>query len=157
MPLENIISISDLVALRERLSGRIIVLATGCFDILHVGHLHFLRESCAQGEVLVIGINSDRSIKMIKGINRPIIAQEKRAEMVAALRYVSYVFIYDDTVADDCIRRLRPDVFVLGEESVETYPSEPATAKQVGARIYVVARVPSASTTSITADIRKQF
>lgn len=156
MPLENIISVSDLVTLRERLSGQTIVLATGCFDILHVGHLYFLRDASMQGDVLVVGVNSDRAVKMIKGLHRPIIEQDQRAELIAAIRCVDYVFIYDDMVADDYIIRLKPDVFAIGEENVRAYPSESAAARQVGTRVHVVTRIPSASTTSIVTNMQKK-
>lgn len=154
MTSDNIIPVSDLAALRKRLSEKVIVLATGCFDILHVGHLHFLRDASKQGDFLIVGVNSDRSIKLIKGPERPIICQDERAELVAAFRCVDYVFVYDDIVADDCILRLRPNVFAIGEESVKIYPSEPAIANQIGAKVHVVIRIQSASTSSILATFR---
>lgn len=157
MPPENIISVSDLVLLRERLSGQIIVLATGCFDILHVGHVYFLRDASMQGDVLVVGVNSDRAVRSIKGLERPVVEQDERAELIAAFRCVDYVFIYDDIVADDYIIRLKPDVFAIGEESVKGYPSESTTAKEIGARVHVVTRIPTSSTTSILTDIQRKL
>lgn len=157
MPSANIISVPDLVAMRDRLAKRTIVLATGCFDILHIGHLHFLRDAASQGDVLVAGVNSDRSIKMIKGHHRPIVGEDERAELVAAIRHVNYVFIHDDIVADNYIFSLKPDVFATGDESVKAYPSESAAAKRVGAKVYIVTRTPSESTTSIVASIRNSI
>lgn len=151
---ENVISIADLPALRERLQGRTIVLATGCFDILHSGHLYFLEDASRQGDVLIVGINSDRAVKVLKGVHRPIVSEGERVNLISAFRCVDYTFIYDDIVADDYIVSLKPDVFAIGEESVGSYPSEPASAKQVGARLHVVTRIPSASTTSIVANIQ---
>lgn len=153
MSTDIVIPVSELGGLRERLARHTIVLATGCFDILHVGHLYFLESAAAQGDVLVVGVNSDRSIKMMKGHDRPIVGQDERAELVSALRYVDYVFIHDSIVADDYIHSLKPDVFVVGEQSVQTYPSESAAAEQIGARVHIVMRKPSLSTTSIMADI----
>ena len=157
MPSGNIISVSDLVTLRERLLGQTIVLATGCFDILHVGHLYFLRDASTQGDVLIVGVNSDRAVKLIKGFGRPIVKQDERAELIAAFRCVDYVFIYDDTVVDDYIIRLKPDIFAIGEESITAYPSESAAAKLVGAKVHSVARIQSASTTSIVKNIRSNM
>lgn len=149
VPEENVIAVSDLSTLRERILGQEIVLATGCFDIVHVGHLFFLREAWAQADVLVVGLNSDRAVKVIKGADRPVVGQDDRVQLVAAFRYVDYVFIFDDVVANDCILKLRPDVFAIGEESLTAYPSEATAAIQVGARVHVIHRVPSLSTTSI--------
>lgn len=155
MSVENLIAASDLDVLRESLSGRSIVLATGCFDILHVGHVYFLKEARAQGDVLVVGINSDRAVKLIKGPKRPFVGQNDRATILAAFRDVDYVFIFDDTVADNSIARLKPDVFVIGEESMKAYPSESTAAEAIGARVYPISRSPAPSTTSIVTNIKQ--
>jgi rfaE bifunctional protein nucleotidyltransferase chain/domain len=156
MAQSNIISVSDLTELRERLVRQVVVLGTGCFDIWHVGHLYYLRDARSQGDFLVVGVNSDRSIKTLKGPNRPIIGQDERVELVAAIRYVDYAFIYDDVVADDCIVTLRPNIFAIGESSLMAFPSEAAAAERVGARVYVVTRIPTASTTSIVSSIQSK-
>ena len=146
---ENIISFSQLSLLRRQLSGQIVVLGTGCFDILHTGHLYFLKNSRAQGDILVVGINGDNAVRNMKGSNRPIKDQGQRANLIAALRYVNYVFIYDDVVADSSILELKPDVYAIGDESVDAYPGEIAAASSVGAHIYVVQKLPSISTTLV--------
>jgi len=153
MLLDNIIMFSDLSLLHRNLRGQTVVLGTGCFDLLHIGHLYFLSEASKQAEALVVGLNSDNAVRLIKGPSRPIIKQEQRVAVVAALRYVAWVFVYDDVVADDCILTLKPDVFAIGEESIKTYPSEVAAARSVGARLHIVKRMPEASTTSVVADI----
>jgi D-glycero-beta-D-manno-heptose 1-phosphate adenylyltransferase len=145
----SVLASADLAVLQTELTGRTVVLGTGCFDILHVGHLHFLAEASRQGEVLVIGVNSNRSVLAIKGPSRPIVGEKDRAAMVGALRCVDYVFIYDDSVADDCIRQLRPYVYVTGEESYGLYPTEVAAAEEVGARVHVVGRLAPHSTTAM--------
>lgn len=145
----NVTTVSELGSLRDRFPGQTIVLGTGCFDLLHAGHLRFLEEARSQGDLLVVGLNSDAAVSAIKGSGRPILKQEERAALVAAFRCVDLAFIFDDTVADDSILSLRPDVFVIGEESVEDYPSELSSARSVGARVHVVRRVPGTSTTSI--------
>lgn len=153
---ENIILMSDLITLRDNLPEKKIVLATGCFDILHIGHLHFLKNAAMQGDILVVGVNSDRSVNMIKGPTRPIAPQDERVLMVASFRFVNYAFICDDIVADDCILSLKPEVFVAGEESIRVYPSESATAKQVGARIHIVRHITAPSTTSIIKNLSEK-
>jgi rfaE bifunctional protein nucleotidyltransferase chain/domain len=149
----HITTFSDLGSLRERFPGRSIVLGTGCFDLLHTGHLYFLQEASRQGDVLVVGLNSDAAVRAIKGANRPILKETERVALVAAFRCVEMAFIFDDTVADESILSLRPDVFVIGEESVDDYPSELSSARSVGARVHIVKRVPGTSTTSIVVSL----
>ncbi len=153
MPLNNIILFSDLSVLRNQLLEKTIVLGTGCFDLLHIGHLYFLKDAQKQGDVLVVGVNSDYSVGTIKGPDRPIIKEDQRAELVGAFRHVDYVFIYDDVVADECILTLKPNVYAIGEESVDAYPSELAAANHTGTSIHIVKRVPSVSTTSVVMNI----
>lgn len=143
---------------RARLAGdrRRIVLGTGCFDLVHVGHLYFLEQASRQGDVLVIGVNGDRSVRTIKGPLRPIIGETGRATLVAALRCVDHVFVYDDTVADAHIRAMRPHVFVTGADSIAGYPSELAAARDVGARVHVIERLPDHSTTSVVDEVHRR-
>jgi len=155
MRMENVIDSHDLDRLREHFAEKVIVLGTGCFDILHLGHLHFLQEARQQGDILVVGVNSDDSIKKMKGTCRPVVGETERAALLAAFRCVDYVFIYDHVVVDDWMLALKPNVFAIGEESVSKCPSESATAEQVNARIHVIQRVPSASTTLIVSNIQQ--
>lgn len=152
--MDRIVSVEDLPVIRKRFKNKTIVLGTGCFDIIHEGHLYFLEEASRQGDVLIIGINSDRSIKVMKGRDRPIFDENQRSRLIAAFRCVDYVFVYDDVTAKDYILGLRPDVFAIGEESIDTYPDEQEAAKQIGARVYVIARMPFPSTTSVITKIQ---
>lgn len=114
-----------------RRSGRRIVMTNGCFDLLHPGHVACLEEARRLGDVLVVGLNSDRSVAALKGRNRPIIDQEGRATMVAALACVDYVVIFDETSVEGLVRQVQPDVLVksaqyrldqvVGREVVESY------------------------------------
>lgn len=145
----------SLEAIREDLlahEGRV-VLGTGCFDIMHVGHVYFLEQASAQGDVLVIGVNSDASVRQLKGTSRPIVGELDRATMVGAVRYVDHVFVYDATEADEQIRMLAPDVYVTGAESVDAYPTELTSAREVGAAVHVICRVPERSTTRMVDDV----
>jgi D-beta-D-heptose 7-phosphate kinase / D-beta-D-heptose 1-phosphate adenosyltransferase len=101
---------------RERRAGRKIVFTNGCFDLLHAGHLQALGFAQAQGDVLVVGLNSDRSVKLLKGSDRPIHKVADRARVLAGLEMVDYVAVFDDTRAEGIVRRVRPDVLVKGED-----------------------------------------
>ncbi len=101
---------------RERAAGRRIVFTNGCFDLLHAGHVHILDFSRAQGDVLVVGINSDRSVRALKGNGRPVYPAAERARILAAMEPVSYVAVFDDTRAERIVRAVRPDVLVKGED-----------------------------------------
>ncbi len=147
--MDGVLTSGDLPALRAALTGRTVVLGTGCFDLLHPGHLYFLRQAARQGDVLVVGVNSDRSVRALKGPDRPVVPQGDRAAVVAAVRWVDHVYVDDERVADDAIRLLRPDVYVTGAESWTAYPSEVAAAAAVAARVHVVERLADHSTTSM--------
>jgi D-beta-D-heptose 7-phosphate kinase / D-beta-D-heptose 1-phosphate adenosyltransferase len=101
---------------RTRRAERRIVFTNGCFDLLHAGHLQVLSFARAQGDALVVGLNSDRSVQMIKGAQRPVYHAADRARMLAALEMVDYVIVFDDPRAEKIIRRVRPDVLVKGED-----------------------------------------
>jgi D-beta-D-heptose 7-phosphate kinase/D-beta-D-heptose 1-phosphate adenosyltransferase len=112
----KILSHEDLANERERLraAGQTLVFTNGVFDILHVGHVRYLAEARALGDALVIGINSDRSVRELKGPDRPLMKENDRAEILAALRAVDYVTIFDDVSPRSLITRLLPDVLVKG-------------------------------------------
>lgn len=101
---------------RERRAGRSVVFTNGCFDLLHAGHLHILSFARAQGDVLVVGLNSDRSVREIKGPDRPVHNASDRAHLLAALEMINYVAIFDEPRAERIIRQVRPDVLVKGED-----------------------------------------
>src|SRR5690242_18556542 len=100
----------------ERAAGRTIVLANGCFDLLHVGHVRYLEAARREGDVLVVAINSDESVRKNKGAGRPLVPETERAEVLAALRCVDFVTVFGETTADDLIRALRPNVHAKGTE-----------------------------------------
>jgi D-beta-D-heptose 7-phosphate kinase/D-beta-D-heptose 1-phosphate adenosyltransferase len=94
--------------------GRSVVFTNGCFDLLHRGHVHMLRQAKARGDILIVAINSDRSVKAIKGPRRPVLSQEDRAELIAAMEMVDYVVIFDEPDPYSLIAALTPDVLVKG-------------------------------------------
>ena len=147
-------SFAELCDWRDAVRGQRLVLGTGCFDILHVGHLYFLEEARQQGDLLVVGVNSDRSVRTLKGEARPIVSEDERATLISAVRCVDRVFVYDDLSAEDQIRALRPNVYVTGEEAVAGYPGELIAAQEIGAQVHVISRLADHSTTSMVTRAR---
>ena len=99
---------------RLRSKGKIIVFTNGCFDILHVGHVDYLSKAKASGDILVIGLNTDSSVKKIKGLTRPINKESDRAKVLSALYFVDYVTLFGKSTPEELIKQLKPDVLVKG-------------------------------------------
>ena len=134
---------------RHRREGSKIVFTNGCFDILHAGHVRYLRQARAVGDVLVLGLNSDSSVQKIKGEKRPIVSQEERAEVVASLKAVDYVTLFEETTPLNLIAFLKPDVLVKGADWRE---DEVVGRNQIlswGGRVVLIPVVEGASTTNI--------
>jgi len=112
----KIISLDELIEIKQRVKeeGKKIVFTNGCFDILHRGHIDYLEKAKKTGDVLIVGLNSDESVKKIKGKNRPIIPEEDRALVLSALGCVDYVCIFDQETPEDLIKKIIPDVLVKG-------------------------------------------
>lgn len=141
------------LAARLRLEKRRIAFANGCFDLLHVGHVRYLEAAKEQGDVLVVGVNSDRAVRELKGPGRPLLAAEARAELVAALESADYVVIFDDVTATGVLRDLGPDVHCKGTDySVETVP-ERAVVESLGGIVRIVGDAKNHSTREILAKI----
>jgi D-beta-D-heptose 7-phosphate kinase / D-beta-D-heptose 1-phosphate adenosyltransferase len=131
-----------------RARGKRIVTVNGSFDILHNGHLHILNEARGQGDVLIVGLNSDKSVHRSKGPERPIVTERHRAEMLLALRPVDYVHIFDESDPIAFLKEVRPDVHVNGAEYGE-HCVESETVKRAGGRLHLVGRVPDLSTSNL--------
>jgi rfaE bifunctional protein nucleotidyltransferase chain/domain len=143
--------------IRDWLSSRTgdqAVLATGCFDLLHAGHLRFLEQARRLGDLLVVGVNSDQSVRDLKGPSRPIVGEHERAALVSALKCVDRVFLYDEPTADRQIRFLRPHIFATARASITAYPSEVASAAAVGAHVHAIDRIAPYSTTGLVDALR---
>lgn len=104
------------LAERERRAGRKVVFTNGVFDLLHPGHIRYLRAARAEGDLLIVGVNSDRSVRAIKGPSRPITPEAERAEILSALTSVDAVTIFDEDTPAEIIRRVQPDVLVKGAD-----------------------------------------
>ena len=122
----------------HRARGQRVVLANGCFDLLHAGHVRYLDGARQQGDVLVVAVNSDASARPLKGPGRPILPAEARARLVAALGAVSYVTVFDEPDVSELLSALRPDVHAKGTDyTVDTVP-ERETARRLGVRVAIV-------------------
>lgn len=115
---EKIISIQRLIEIREKLKSQnqIVVFTNGCFDILHAGHVEYLVFARRQGDVLIVAVNSDESVRRIKGSNRPFNKLEDRMKLLAALECVDYVTWFDESEPESIIKKILPDVLVKGED-----------------------------------------
>jgi len=143
-------------ALHRRRLGRRIVLTSGCFDVLHVGHVRYLRQARRLGDLLVVGINSDDSVRTLKGPERPINSMADRAEILAALSCVDLVTIFSELTPHRLIELTRPDVFVKGGDyRLEDLP-ERELVEALGGRVVIVDHVRGASTTSLIGTIRNR-
>jgi rfaE bifunctional protein nucleotidyltransferase chain/domain len=124
-------TLDELAALRAAWleKGKTVVWTNGCFDLLHVGHIRSFRDAKALGDVLIVGINSDSSVRAIKGDSRPIVNQADRAELIAALEMVDYVTIFDESTPVAALSRLRPDIHCKGAEYADG--SRPVPEREV--------------------------
>jgi D-beta-D-heptose 7-phosphate kinase / D-beta-D-heptose 1-phosphate adenosyltransferase len=133
----------------ERLQGKTIVFTNGVFDILHAGHVHFLRQAKALGDVLVVGVNSDRSTQRLKGRSRPINSERDRMALVAALDPVDYVVLFEEDTPTALIRALRPDIHVKGGDYTDEFLPEAEAVREVGGRVVILPLAGSISTSSV--------
>src|SRR5260370_23651072 len=145
--------------LRQKLAehkrrGQRIVLANGCFDTLHVGHVRYLEGAGREGDVLVVGVNMDRSVCALKGPGRPILDEQALAQLVAALRAVDYVVLFDEPNVETLLETLRPDIHAKGTDyTTETVP-EHATSARLVIRLALVGTPSYHSTQSLLRSIR---
>jgi D-glycero-beta-D-manno-heptose 1-phosphate adenylyltransferase len=149
----TVIPRADVAALGERLrrEGRRITFANGCFDLLHVGHVRYLQGAKEQGDVLVVGVNSDRSVTALKGPGRPLLSADARCELVAALECVDYVVVFDELNAESVLRDLRPDVHCKGTDYSEQTVPEREVMKALGGVVRIVGDTKNHSTRELLA------
>lgn len=147
-------------ALRQELAehkrrGESIVFTNGCFDTLHVGHIRYLEGARREGDILVVGINDDSSVRGLKGPGRPVLDESGRALLVAALRSVDYVVLFSEPNVEALLEELRPDVHAKGTDyTAETVP-ERATAERLGIRVVIVGDPKDHSTRTLFDSVRK--
>ncbi len=141
--MSKLLNIESLIHARERMrrEGKRVVFTNGCFDLLHPGHVRYLAEARALGDALIVALNSDRSVRLLKGEGRPILEEGDRAEVIAALEAVDFVIVFDEDTPQELIARLLPDVLVkggdwpvdkiVGRKEVETAGGEVVTLPYV--------------------------
>jgi D-beta-D-heptose 7-phosphate kinase/D-beta-D-heptose 1-phosphate adenosyltransferase len=150
-------NLRELLARRHRWSaeGRRVVFTNGCFDLLHPGHVALLEAARGKGDVLVVGINSDASVRALKGEGRPLVPADERAEMLLALESVDAVVVYDEPTPREVIAALLPDVLVKGADWAADAIVGREEVEAAGGRVERVPLVPGRSTTSLVERIRR--
>lgn len=158
MTAEKILSRERLLetAARLRASGKTIVFANGAFDLLHVGHVRYLEAARREGDWLAVGVNSDASVARAKGPGRPVLPQDQRAEIVAALEAVDAVVVFDEDSPAALIGALRPDVHAKGTDYTEATVPERAVVAAYGGRTAIVGDPKDHSTTDLVERILKK-
>lgn len=141
--------------LRLRSAGARLVFTNGVFDLLHVGHVRYLAQARALGDALMVAINSDRTVRDLKGPNRPIFDQSERAEIIAAVRYVDYVTIFDDISPRSLIAQLLPDVLVKGGDYELDQIHGREEVEAAGGKVISLPFVEGASTTTLIERMKK--
>ncbi|MGE5323706.1 MAG: D-glycero-beta-D-manno-heptose 1-phosphate adenylyltransferase [Actinomycetota bacterium] len=142
---------------QHKARGERVVFTNGCFDLLHPGHTRYLADARKLGDLLIIAVNSDRSVRGLKGKGRPIFPQEERAELLAALEAVDYVTIFDDPTPQAVIARMLPDVLVKGAGWGPNEIVGRAEVEAAGGRVVSMPAVPGFSTTGIINAVQKIY
>ena len=150
-----IIKKENLKELLNTLKNKKIVFTNGCFDILHIGHAKYLKESKKFGDILIVGLNSDSSVKRLKGESRPINNEQDRAMLLDELKSVDYVVIFEEDSPVNLLEIIKPDIYTKGSDyTVETLPEAPVVLKN-GGQIEFISFVEGKSTTGIVKNILK--
>ncbi len=152
----KLISIDDFINIRQSIKGKI-VFTNGCFDILHPGHIYLLESAKSLGDVLIVGLNSDLSVKRLKGEKRPIYNQEERAFMLSSLFCVDYIIIFEEDTPYNLINNIKPDVLVKGAD----WNKDEVVGREVvegrGGKIFLISVLEKYSTSDIITKISQKF
>lgn len=137
-----------------KLQGKKVVFTNGCFDILHVGHLRYLNEAKKQGDILIVGVNSDSSVRQLKGEGRPINNEIDRAEMLSGLKAVDFTVIFEELTPIETLEKLKPSIHVKGGDYDKNKLPETATVEKNGGEVRILSFVEGKSTTNIVKKIQ---
>ncbi|MDU1910813.1 D-glycero-beta-D-manno-heptose 1-phosphate adenylyltransferase [Fusobacterium sp.] len=137
-----------------KLQGKKVVFTNGCFDILHVGHLRYLNEAKKQGDILIVAVNSDVSVKQLKGTNRPINNEIDRAEMLSGLKAVDFTVIFDELTPIETLDKLKPSIHVKGGDYDKNTLPETPTVEKHGGEVRILSFIEGKSTTNIVNKIQ---
>lgn len=148
-------ALADALA-RERAAGKRIAFANGCFDVLHVGHVRYLQDAARVADVLVVGVNGDASVRTLKGDGRPVMNEQERAELISALRGVSYVTIFHDTSPRRLLAELKPDFHCKGTDYTAESVPEADVVASYGGKVVIAGDPKDHSTTELLQRMRGQ-
>jgi len=140
-----------------RKKGKKIAFTNGCFDILHVGHVRYLREAKKTADVLVLALNSDSSVRSLKGKERPLVPEKERAEIIAALEFIDFVTIFPESTPLELINYLKPDILIKGGDWAEEAVVGREEIKDWGGRVTIIPEVEGKSTTNIVEKIKNLY
>jgi rfaE bifunctional protein nucleotidyltransferase chain/domain len=159
---DKVVGLDTLLRLRPewRAAGKVVVWTNGCFDLLHTGHLHSLQAARALGDVLVVGVNADASVRQLKGPGRPVVPAAQRVELLAALECVDYAVLFEELGPEALLARLQPDVHCKGAEYAPPHGKpvpEAAVVASYGGRIAFLPMRPSTSTTDLIERIQEML
>ncbi len=154
--------ILDRRTLKEKLDelrarGKTIAFTNGCFDILHVGHVRYLREAKKTADILVLALNSDSSVRAIKGEKRPVVGEQERAEIMAALEFIDFVTLFQELTPLELINYLQPDVLIKGGDWAEEKVVGREEVKKWGGRVAIIPEIEGKSTTNIVEKIKSLY
>ncbi len=156
----EVISLEKALAIRDKLraEGQTVVFTNGHFDLLHLGHVDYLQRARELGDALIVGLNSDTSTRTLKGEKRPIVPQDERAQVLAALACVDYVVIFEETTANSLVEALQPEVYVKGGDwGKSRTPPEAEVVTGYGGRVHILPYLPNHSTTRLIETIVERF
>jgi rfaE bifunctional protein nucleotidyltransferase chain/domain len=146
--------LAQVEAARRR--GATVVLANGCFDVLHAGHVRYLQGARELGDLLVVAINSDQQVARLKGPGRPVLTEQERAELVAALESVDLVTIFSEPTVEELLLKLRPDIHAKGRDYTEDTVPEREVVRSYGGRVAIVGDPKDHSTSQLIASLKKE-
>ena len=142
---------------KARAEGKRVVFANGCFDMLHGGHVSYLQDSRAQGDLLIVGLNSDASERGLKGPSRPIYTQDERVEILSAIRFVDYIVMFDEPTCENLLRELRPEVHAKGTDYTQDTVPERETARELGIEVYIAGPPKENASRSLIATVLERY
>ncbi|MDI3546939.1 MAG: D-glycero-beta-D-manno-heptose 1-phosphate adenylyltransferase [Halanaerobiales bacterium] len=151
--IKELAELKEIVA-RLRQQKKRIVFTNGCFDLIHVGHVRSLAKAKALGDVLIVGVNSDSSVRQLKGEKRPIMSQDERVELLSYLEMIDYLVIFNETTSSCLLRELKPDVYVKGGDYTLSTLPEWSVVKDYGGEVELVPVVNGCSTSEIIKKIK---
>ena len=152
-------TLEEVTAIRKQLraQGKRVIFANGCFDVLHGGHVSYLADARAQGDVMIVGVNSDASERGLKGPTRPIYKQDERLALLDAIRYVDHLVIFDEPTCENLLRALQPDVHAKGTDyTADTIP-EKEVARELGIEVYIAGPPKENASRGVIATVVERF